>query len=1009
MEKKFDVVVVGGGLSGYFCAMNAAKQGKNVAVVENRSYLGREITAKLRPWLKIKSNHGLDPEFRDIFLPEDEKCDIQLDLNGLPDTYREELILFCGTVKKRLLQTLLDQGVQVYLMSHVAGVITTQERICGLLIGNKYGFQTIETNLLIDTSETGSVCRSLSSEYAVIASSEIIASYTMEYLDVVLPADKEVWVDPSIGILGDIIILHPGKARTGQAYVEFSFSESEFPNNGQSKMRIENRAREFVVKVGGYLKQNHPSFQNAVLQNIAEEVSLIANCKIDFQINIQGLYNFQTPTTRDITCEDITSYKNGSMALIEYALKQPPALNTGIDDRSTIYIGGVKIPVSECVFTPMDDDRLNNIFKKLDIPLDQYVNISDRADILVAGGGTGGINAAITAASKGSHVIIIEGLAELGGTQTVGQVSTYYMGYQGEYNKSLDNEVYAISSFINGENEKQYWRVAKMLYYRQEFLRHHGSLLTGAYICGCRIKDSKITHVFSVDEYGVKVLQAEIFIDSTGDGDLAAFCGEDFDFGNGEMKSAQNYSQWDLEFNHVVIPLMKSHPDHDVINNTKYSELMRGLYLSHRKGRWYDFTNMLTVRDSRRIQGEYTITLTDVLRNRHYPDTIAIGVSDFDPHSISQSIFGKLGYRPIRAEKQKVEIPYRACLPRKMENLILCCKAISADWEASNFLRMSRDKQNLGYGIGLISAMCCKQGIRPKNFDVTAIQQNFLEQATIPKEVLERDEKEILSDEEYVQLLFDGNENILFDVYLYCSERIKPLLEAAFSSKTDNNQLVIAKALAWFGSRSGMDVLINELIRLNDTYPFFSYYDRHPYHNGEFRTGIFDAIDDYWQMNQMIVLLGLLQDKTALPVLCDLLDKTIAGGPPLNQSNNSIAGKIHMQRIPNYDRVEALCFAFDHIPDKAAIPFLEKLLDRDYLSGYMSRSNETAGKNYYSSLLELKIAAALAACGGKRGLAILAEYTKDVHYEFEDFARRKIAEFTSDQSVQDFPGATWSG
>ncbi len=994
MTTRFDLVVAGGGLAGYFCAMEAAKQGKHVAVVENRSYLGREITATLRPWLKICHNQGLDPEFRGIFLPEDEKCDIQVDINSLPKAYRDELPLFCGTVKKRMLQTLLDQGVQVYLMSYMAGIVTRQKAICGLVVANKYGFQTIETDLLIDASETGIAYHSVHGEGVNSVLHETQASFSMEYLDVVLPDEKLVDVDPSFGVLRDSVILHAGKARSGQAYVEFSFLEKAFPNDKLSRMRIENKARELALLVGRYMKR-HPSFQNAVLQNIAEEVCLEAEGMSDNQVNIAGVFIFQKPFPREMTWNEIASYRNESKRLVEDAFGHTLTIAKGIDDRCTIHIEGVKIPASECMLTSMDDGRLNDVFQKIEIPVDRYVKISGQADLLVAGGGTAGVNAAITAASEGSRVILIEGMADLGGTQTVGQASTYYMGYGGGYTKTLDDAVYAISAALNGESEKQYWRAAKMLYYRQEFLRNGGTLLTRAYVCGCSRKDSHIVKVYSIDEYGIKVLDAAIYIDSTGDGDLASFCGEDYDFGNGEMKSAQNYSQWDLEFPHVSIPLMKSHPDHDVINNTRYSELLRGLYLSHSKGRWYDFTNLLTVRESRRIQGEYVITLTDILRQRHYPDTIAIGVSDFDPHSFSQSIYGKLGYRPVRAEKQKVEIPYRACLPRKTENLILCCKAISADWEAANYLRMSRDMQNLGYAIGKIAAAACKQGVSPKHANISAVRQTLQDQENLPKDVLERAEKKILSEEEYVQLLCNGEENILFEVYLFCSRRITPLLEKAFRNRNERNQLVLAKALAWFGSRSGLDMLISELDRLNEAHPYYRYVDRHPYHHGEFRTGIFDAIDDYWQMNQLIVLLGLLKETSGLTVLLYVLDQTIAGGPPINQSTNSIAGKIHMQRIPNYHRVEALCFAIGRMPDPKAIPFLENLLDREYMSGYVSRSNENAGKNYYSALLEIKIATALAACGGKRGLAILAEYTRDAHYELSAYAQRKLKEFAS--------------
>ena len=49
--KKCDVVIVGGGFAGISAAVNFAKAGKKVVLVERRIYLGREITAgNIVPW-----------------------------------------------------------------------------------------------------------------------------------------------------------------------------------------------------------------------------------------------------------------------------------------------------------------------------------------------------------------------------------------------------------------------------------------------------------------------------------------------------------------------------------------------------------------------------------------------------------------------------------------------------------------------------------------------------------------------------------------------------------------------------------------------------------------------------------------------------------------------------------------------------------------------------------------------------------------------------------------------
>lgn len=47
--REVDVVVVGGSLAGIAAALTLAAGGLSVAVIEPRTYLGREITSTLRP------------------------------------------------------------------------------------------------------------------------------------------------------------------------------------------------------------------------------------------------------------------------------------------------------------------------------------------------------------------------------------------------------------------------------------------------------------------------------------------------------------------------------------------------------------------------------------------------------------------------------------------------------------------------------------------------------------------------------------------------------------------------------------------------------------------------------------------------------------------------------------------------------------------------------------------------------------------------------------------------
>jgi hypothetical protein len=53
---KCDVLIVGGSFAGVSAALEFAKAGKKVVLVERRIYLGREMTSTCRPWIKLDEN-----------------------------------------------------------------------------------------------------------------------------------------------------------------------------------------------------------------------------------------------------------------------------------------------------------------------------------------------------------------------------------------------------------------------------------------------------------------------------------------------------------------------------------------------------------------------------------------------------------------------------------------------------------------------------------------------------------------------------------------------------------------------------------------------------------------------------------------------------------------------------------------------------------------------------------------------------------------------------------------
>src|SRR6266498_1113929 len=48
-----DVIVAGGSVAGVAAALQFARAGRKVVIVEHRNYLGREVSATLKPWVDL--------------------------------------------------------------------------------------------------------------------------------------------------------------------------------------------------------------------------------------------------------------------------------------------------------------------------------------------------------------------------------------------------------------------------------------------------------------------------------------------------------------------------------------------------------------------------------------------------------------------------------------------------------------------------------------------------------------------------------------------------------------------------------------------------------------------------------------------------------------------------------------------------------------------------------------------------------------------------------------------
>jgi hypothetical protein len=175
----------------------------------------------------------------------------------------------------------------------------------------------------------------------------------------------------------------------------------------------------------------------------------------------------------------------------------------------------------------MEENMENCIYKK------SYKIIEKSYDVIVIGGGTAGSAAAIASAMESAHTLIVERNSYLGGTASGGQVTPMmHNGIDGRLGSSYINEVikkkmaeegYAADDKYGNDG----WFNTEMIKFTLEdiFTEHNGDILYNTELIDTVVEDNKIKGILVHNKSGLQLIYGSIFIDCTGDGDVAYYSG----------------------------------------------------------------------------------------------------------------------------------------------------------------------------------------------------------------------------------------------------------------------------------------------------------------------------------------------------------------------------------------------------------------------------------------------------------------------------------------------------
>lgn len=131
---------------------------------------------------------------------------------------------------------------------------------------------------------------------------------------------------------------------------------------------------------------------------------------------------------------------------------------------------------------------------------------------------------------------------------------------------------------------------------------------------------------------------------------------------------------------------------------------------------------ILGVRDARRIEGEYTLTVQDLEEMTAFPDRVACGCYPMDIHDPAT------GGVIWKALPGVYHIPYRSLLPKGLRRTLAVGKCLSAERQAFAAVRTMPTMMNLGESAGYAIALAHAQGAELTALDHQQLQR-YLAQA----------------------------------------------------------------------------------------------------------------------------------------------------------------------------------------------------------------------------------------------------------------------------------------
>lgn len=419
-------------------------------------------------------------------------------------------------------------------------------------------------------------------------------------------------------------------------------------------------------------------------------------------------------------------------------------------------------------------------------------------DVVVLGGGPAGIAAATAAARTGQSTLLVESYGFLGGMGTAAGV-TNFCGLHANVHGTIERVVHGVADdllarigALGGLNEPHVLfgnKIAAQAYDNAAFkvaaddlvLASGAQLLFHATLVGVLMNGPQEIRAALIEtKSGRYAVLARVFIDCTGDGDLAAFADAPFEKGSdghGMMYPSTMFrvngvdaAQAGDAYNHFgqlmdeaekrgrrfprKTPIIRpqknpaewranvtqlANADGSPVDGTNAAQLsdaevqgrrqivdffqfLRECAPGFQNAYLLEIAPQVGVRETRRVLGEYQLTEEDVLQCASFDDSIGVNGWMIEEHVAGNIAFK---WQDIPNSRGFNHLPYRMLLPLQVDNLLVAGRCASMTHMGQSAARVSGACFVMGQAAGTAAALAVRGGVRPRDLPVKTLQQRL--------------------------------------------------------------------------------------------------------------------------------------------------------------------------------------------------------------------------------------------------------------------------------------------